>query len=337
MPNSTLIIVDRSTSYSSQTSSQFAAVWACTARYPGRMVSTISVFIMVMSIASGCFASEGSTNDTASSLSHDIDSKPGMQIRMTRSGGTNNAGKFVIHIPKSYDGRTPFPLVVSSHGAGANGEKEYGSGWGPLSEQHGVIVVCPSYASAVATTTSDVQKGIQDDHRMLRDILSMVARSLRIDASKVMHTGYSGGGVPTYFVAMLMPRAFTAICLRSSNYYGNAYFDIGLAAADVNFSPFNAYKGQKYTKTRLADVIGAWKNRPICTFWGRNDHPIIIQKNFEGKPEGPEGLEFLTTEVGCTRIHHFIHNGGHDSHPEWAAEWFARYAWFAANDRKHHL
>ena len=225
-----------------------------------------------------------------------IKAEPGPTTYTTNKGKLDG-GSFAVYVPKAYSPEKPMPLVVSSHGAGGTGPKEIG-GWTRFAEQYGFIVVCPSYASATTHSALNLLPGIiSQDEKHLKDIMERVFKSLNIDRAHVMHTGFSGGGAPTWYAAMKHPEWFTALCFRSANFWGE--------------------------KAETISKKSDWKTRPIYIFWGDKDNPIIITKSpVMGGGEGPAALDFLK-KMHCQKLKHEILPGGtHDSHPDLAAKWF---------------
>jgi poly(3-hydroxybutyrate) depolymerase len=226
-----------------------------------------------------------------------LSAEPGKQIYKAKSGGYAE-GQFAVYVPNAYSADTPMPLVFSSHGAGGNGPGEMGE-WEPLAEQYGFLVVCPSYACAAAGgTDEDKVAQIRQDAAMLDEVLRRVLGSFNVDRKHVMHTGFSGGGNPTYYLAMIHPEVFTAICFRSANYHGTKFF--------------------------MTRDLAAWRDRPVYIFWGDQDHDLIIKPTPGHDPEGPAGLLFLQ-QIGCRNLkHEVLPGGGHASRADLAAKWFAK-------------
>jgi dienelactone hydrolase len=226
----------------------------------------------------------------------DLPGKPGLHIATTEASDFAE-GKFAVYIPEGYSHQKgPYPLVVSAHGATANGAIEV-IAWKSLAEKYGFVVVCPSYRIASTEARFDAE-GLEEYREVLKDIMERVFASLHIDRRFVLHTGYSGGGNPTW-LAMDRPEWFTALAFRSANFFGET----------------------KYGELEKE----AWAERPILTFWGSQDHPIILSEGaFPGKGEGAAGLEFLRDTVGCKRLtHQVIKDGPHANRSDFAADWFA--------------
>ena len=131
---------------------------------------------------------------------------------------------------------------------------------------------------------------------MLDEIVARVLGSFNVDRKHVMHTGFSGGGIPTWYLAMSHPEVFTMVCFRSANFYGPKYFPTR------NLAP--------------------WLDRPVYAFWGENDHELIIKPRLGHPGDGPWGLAFLQ-QLGCRNVkHEILPDGGHASRADLAAKWF---------------
>ena len=226
-----------------------------------------------------------------------IAATPGV-AEYTAHNATYADGKFAVCVPASYSPKSPMPLVVSSHGAGGTGKGEVGQ-WKKWADQYGFIVVCPSYACAAGgRSTDDIKRLGREDTLMLYGILRRVFGSLKVDRKHVLHTGFSGGGRPTWYIAMAHPECFTAVCFRSANFHCPEF--IGMAK------------------------LRKWRTRPVYMFWGEQDHPIILHKGAGGEGEGPAGLKFLRTVVARRKLKHEVIPGGkHTSRADLAAKWFA--------------
>lgn len=200
---------------------------------------------------------------------------------------TFDEGRFHIYVPESYHSDTPMPLVVSSHGSGSNGGNEIRA-WQALADEHGFIVLCPSYDGA---TANGLEPKAENTMELIEELMPKVFGSFNIDRDHVMHTGFSGGGHPTFY-ALNFPDWFTALCFRSPN--------------------FTQSFVERAVPTRN---LRQWRGRPVYFFWGTEDTAMIT----ESSPRAIEFLEGLRVELETEHIE----GGGHDSHPARAAEWFA--------------
>ncbi len=107
------------------------------------------------------------------------------------------------HLPASYDGSKPVPLVVVLHGVQSTGDQfAPASEWTPLSDQEGFIVVYPNgglnYGSAGLGWNDFVYKGeAPDDAGFLHELLTTLLATYRIDPDRVYMTGFSNGASMT--------------------------------------------------------------------------------------------------------------------------------------------
>jgi dienelactone hydrolase len=221
--------------------------------------------------------------------------EPVAEVRIYYTQTYGQERPFGVYVPKAYQHEQPMPLVVSAHGTNQDGTTEI-QAWAQYAEKYGFLVVCPTYwVKTPKQSGGALGMLVSKDEKMLLEILQRVFASLNVDPQLVMHTGFSGGGLPTTLIAMRHPEIFTALCYRSPNFLG---------------------------PPRGVD-LRVWQRRPIYIFWGSNDHPLIIKKGNLGPPEGPATLAFLR-QLGCIHLkHEVLEGGGHESRPDLAAQWFA--------------
>src|SRR5436853_379018 len=68
--------------------------------------------------------------------------KPGDHARSLEVGGRKRA--YLVHVPKSYDGSRPFPVVLAFHGGGSNAEQMARfCGLSDKADQAGFLAVYP--------------------------------------------------------------------------------------------------------------------------------------------------------------------------------------------------
>ena len=126
------------------------------------------------------------------------------------------------HVPASYDGSKPVPLVVALHGAYNSGDS-FGpsSGWMDVSDANGFIVVFPD---GEGTNNSLVWNSwvfngtAPDDIGFLVQVIAQVKATYRIDAGRVYMTGFSNGGGMTSFFAAAHADLLAAIAPMSAGW-----------------------------------------------------------------------------------------------------------------------
>lgn len=151
--------------------------------------------------------------------------------REYRFAATGQVLPFRLYVPKGYDGRTPYPLVVMLHGYGASADSVFDDTPVALdgivqreAERHGFIVLAPSgndgrgdYGAHLALP---VVKGLDIPHDPRQDDLAEaevlaaigeVLQHYRIDRSRSFLMGNSMGMTGTLQLAQKYPRRWCAI------------------------------------------------------------------------------------------------------------------------------
>lgn len=190
-----------------------------------------------------------------------------------------------LYVPASYKPGVPMPLVITSAGRGGTGKGEI-RGWDNLAQKHKFIVASPDMDVA-----SGRGQSIEGDEKVILEIYDYITQRFTVDKKSVMVTGFSGGGIPTYYMGSRYPEKFPYWCPRGGNYYPHFVDDENLK--------------------KCVDTVH------VYIFWGEKDHELILEQ----APQATErlkkaGLVDLKTEV--------IPGMGHQSRPEIAAEWFEK-------------
>jgi polyhydroxybutyrate depolymerase len=122
---------------------------------------------------------------------------------------------YLVHVPPTYDGSTPVPLVVSFHGHGGTGANQAKlTQMSDVADASGFIVV---YPDGVNHAWNDGRSGINgaeeniDDSGFVRELIGRLEKQYAIDAHRVYATGFSNGGFMCYRVASDMPDLVAAI------------------------------------------------------------------------------------------------------------------------------
>lgn len=104
-----------------------------------------------------------------------------------------------IHVPPSYDGSTPIPLVFAFHGGGGQGRSQARlSNLDDVSDREGFIVVYPDGVgrSWNAGHGAGEAESLQvDDVGFVSELIDTLANDFRIDRRRVHATGMSNGGI----------------------------------------------------------------------------------------------------------------------------------------------
>ena len=108
---------------------------------------------------------------------------------------------FTVHVPKSYDGSRPVPLVLAFHGLGMNGVAMEGLTLMDITaERNGFIVVYPDGVGSRWNDGSARGSNGMDDVGFVSDLLNHLQRAYKIDPRHIHACGISNGG---YFTQRL--------------------------------------------------------------------------------------------------------------------------------------
>lgn len=114
---------------------------------------------------------------------------------------------YKLHVPPSYDGGKPYPLVIGLHGASGNAESMLVL-WSRIADEKGAIVL------SVEGTTKVRENSYRWDDRseaVILAILREVEEKYKIDPKRVYLCGFSQGGYLAYSAAMHSPDLFRGV------------------------------------------------------------------------------------------------------------------------------
>jgi polyhydroxybutyrate depolymerase len=149
---------------------------------------------------------------------------PGETTMSIMIGGRNRT--FLVHVPPSYTGLIPVPLVLDLHGLGSNSSQQAGlSGFREKSDEAGFIVAWPqgvrnSWNAYGCCGTADFLR--IDDPAFLRAVVGRLGQLGSIDDSRIYITGLSNGGFMTHRMACEAADIFAAAAPVSAPLNTNA-------------------------------------------------------------------------------------------------------------------
>ncbi len=139
------------------------------------------------------------------------------------SGDTNrtvqvgdDTRSYVLHIPDTYTGLTPSPLIIDFHALGGSGQNErIVSPYPPVTDAEGVIAAFPTGASIPAFGTAwnigpCCVDGV-DDGAFAREMVRDIAAFACIDPSRIYAVGISMGGGMANYLACESADLFAAV------------------------------------------------------------------------------------------------------------------------------
>lgn len=123
-----------------------------------------------------------------------------------------------IHVPSSYNGKTPVPLLFCFHGGGGNAEVASMMGFTPLAQKEGFIVVYPEglnkhWNDGRQSAKFSAQDAEVDDLAFVRALLDSLKKQYRIDGNRIFTTGASNGGFFSQRLAIEASDTFAAAAI----------------------------------------------------------------------------------------------------------------------------
>jgi polyhydroxybutyrate depolymerase len=207
--------------------------------------------------------------------------KPGEYNPEINYGGI--ARRYILHVPASYDGSRPLPLVLVLHGRGgnalgmvkstgmdlkANQEKffvAYLNGTGdPQGWNNGLILAADITA---------------DDVGFVRAVIAQLGARLNVDASRVYAAGFSNGAMMSYRLGAELSDHLAAIAvvegtigmrgpdgsmLKTPNPAGPIPVIIIHGKQDANL-PYDGGQGLQQYVLSVADAVTFWTQADGCT------------------------------------------------------------------------
>jgi polyhydroxybutyrate depolymerase len=133
---------------------------------------------------------------------------------------------YLVHIPNSYDGNKPYPIVLGFHGGGSGAEQlVFSSGLNETADRENFIAVYPNgtgetiqgYGVFRWNGGSRQPGGTDpnlveiDDVEFTEALLNDLATVVRSDEKRIYATGLSNGGIMTYRLASELSNRIAAI------------------------------------------------------------------------------------------------------------------------------
>jgi polyhydroxybutyrate depolymerase len=190
---------------------------------------------------------------------------------------------YLVHVPKSYDGTRPFPVVLIYHGGGSNAEGMVRfCGLNETADKEGFIAVYPSGTGVLkqvltwngGNCCAYAMRNNVDDVAFTRALLDDLAKAIKVDAARVYATGMSNGGIMAYRLASELSDRIAAIAPVAGP-MGTETCNpkrpvpvIHFHGADDEFAPLRGGQGAKsFTSTKFYSVdhsIRAWVKANGC-------------------------------------------------------------------------
>ena len=122
---------------------------------------------------------------------------------------------FVLHVPRSYDGTKPVPLIVDLHGLGSSGMNELqNSPYPTVTDAEGVVIAFPDGLKGPLGTAWNLGPccvADVDDVGFIRALVAQVQSAACIDVRRVYAVGVLTGGGMVYDLACQTADVFAAV------------------------------------------------------------------------------------------------------------------------------
>jgi len=135
---------------------------------------------------------------------------------MTMNVQTDSGSRsYILHVPSTYDGTSPVPLVVDFHPLGGSGQAERNASPYPAqTDPEGVIMAFPSGLSGPSGGAWNVGPCCvdnTDDVAFARALVAQVQETACIDPKRIYAVGFSMGGGFSHYLACHAADLFAAV------------------------------------------------------------------------------------------------------------------------------
>lgn len=229
---------------------------------------------------------------------------------------------YLLHVPASYNAKTPVPLLLMLHGRGGDGERISAlTGFSKLADEKNFIVVYPDGLDNQWNYVKDVpgySSMTQDDTGFLLALLDEVRDQYSIDDKRVYVAGFSNGGFMTQRLACDAPERFAAFASVSAAGFGGMVelcqtpsplsflFIHGTADGVIPWQ--GLVRGNGYMLAPVNETLAFWASYSGCD-------GDVTDIGFPQKGDSP-GTSVTLFSVGCSKgnevLLYAVKGGGHN-------------------------
>lgn len=285
-----------------------------------------SLFMLVM-LQSGCAQASSENADRVSSH-ESVSSNAASDIQRIKWGELlfqDVKRSYLLYTPESYNAQKQSPLIVVLHGGHGNaGKTADRTGFKPLAERDGFLVLYPEAAEkhwndGRKTTASKI-----DDVAFIGALIDHVAKQRHVDKQKVYVTGLSNGGMMAQRLACESPERFAAFASVIANLPVSMKAvckpgePVAMMLINGTDDPLMPYDGGEIRKGRRIGLGGTVVSvQDTVKFWADNNH---CQDNGDATmlpdkdPDDGTRIEktrFTGCENGSELVFYSVKGGGH--------------------------
>ena len=227
--------------------------------------------------------------------------------------------KYLIYIPKSYEGKKEVPLLLNFHPFGTSAEYQLGiSDFRQLSEDKEFILVYPEGAELASgephwnpLKKDPTNKSNSDDINFTNDLIDLISNNLNINSEKVYAVGYSNGADMAYGLATYLSSKISAIAAVSGSMYelmstgdkpSHSTSVLNMTGTSDSIRPYEGIDGSLLAVDESLSYwkeINAIKSSPIIISETSNSEDVVISS-------------YTTDNQIMTVANYKIINGGHN-------------------------
>ena len=236
----------------------------------------------------------------------------------------NVARTYRVHVPPSYNGKTPMPMVLLLHGHGQTGEEiARHTKMTDLADREGFIAIYPdarTWAGKEQWRAWDTDNGLvppgskADDVAFLRGLIETAEKDYVVDPKRIYMAGLSNGGMMTFRAAGPLSDKIAAIAVVSGAMSGTEpppKHPISVLSIHGTNDGIVPYNGLKNVPASLTSV-GLPKFKPMqyaTDYWAEQNkitNPAMVLRNGDVTER-----RFMNTETGAEVNEYTILNGYH--------------------------
>jgi polyhydroxybutyrate depolymerase len=200
-----------------------------------------------------------------------------------------------VHLPPSYDGRTPTPVVIYLHGGGGSTQAAFRDGVDKYSDKFGFLLVVPAgtgiledkllawNAGGWNARSGNVEKccgyaaeNNVDDVGFIKKMIDEIKRNFNVDETRIYSTGISNGGIMSYTLACELSdkiAAVASVAPPGTPKECSALRPIPVMHIHGTADPCAPYEGgraagclgsKRYEMQSASEIMDVWKNINGC-------------------------------------------------------------------------
>jgi polyhydroxybutyrate depolymerase len=234
--------------------------------------------------------------------------------RLAKGGGEKQlrfqrqVRSYRVHVPPSYTGKRPVPLVIVMHGATSKAEwMENDTGFSDKADREGFIVIYPNGSGRSQNGGHFWNSGRlrlptnADDVGFIRALVEQCEKDYRIDPKRVYATGMSNGGMMAHRLGVELPDVFAAIApvAGTLNVACPAGAPVPVIMVHGGKDPSVPLEsGPPFWLAGVPESVRAWVKRDGCKQKAqRTDSGGVIKERYGGGKQGAEVVLYVVKEA----------------------------------------